>query len=269
MIQISSSKNPLIKEIKGLFKKKDRWTNKLYIIEGVKLIDEAINNDVIIKNIIYTDKLIKTKDGLECFNRLDRLGKLINVPENIFNEINDTENSQGILATAGFSVRSLAEINNEPNNFLLFLNGIQDPGNMGTIIRSADAFKVNGIIMGEGCVDPYNSKVVRATMGSIFRVPLYFINDDMETLLELRENKYKIYATSLEGSIPNYDITYNDKFVIIIGNESNGVDNDIIRMSDKLIKIPMPGFAESLNAGVAASIIMYEGMKQMAKNLEF
>jgi len=269
MIQISSSKNPLIKEIKGLFKKKDRWTNKLFIIEGIKLIDEAINNDVIIKNIIYTDKLSKTKDGLEFFNRLDKLGNLINVPENIFNEICDTENSQGILATVEFSIRSLEDLKDESNNFLLFLDGIQDPGNMGTIIRSADAFKVNGIILGVGCVDPYNSKVVRATMGSIFRVPLYFIKNDMDTLLELRENKYKIYATSLEGSITNYDITYNDKFVIIIGNESNGVDNSIIQLSDKLIKIPMPGLAESLNAGVAASIIMYEGMKQMAKNLEF
>lgn len=263
MIEISSSNNPLIKEIKGLHKKKDRWTSNLFIMEGIKLIDEAINNLVIIKNIIYTDKLLLSNEGLDFFNRLNRLGKMIKVSENIFKEISDTENSQGVMATGYFIIRNNEELLVDSNQFILFLDGIQDPGNMGTIIRSADAFKVDSIIIGESCVDTYNPKVVRATMGSIFRVPLYFVKDSIDTLKQLKNNDFKLYATSLEGSVPNYDINYNDKFIIIIGNESRGVDSNIIKIADKLIKIPMPGNAESLNAGVAASIIMYEGMKQI------
>lgn len=265
MIEISSSKNLLIKEIKGLHKKKDRWASNLFIMEGIKLIDEAINNNVIIKNIIYTDKLLMSNEGLDFFNRLNTLGKMIKVSENIFKEISDTENSQGVLATGFFVIRNNVEQFDNSNQFLLFLDGIQDPGNMGTIIRSADAFKVDGIVIGDNCVDTYNPKVVRATMGSIFRVPLYFVKDSIDNLMQFKNNNFKIYATSLEGSVSNYDINYDDKFIIIIGNESRGVDANIIQIADKLIKIPMPGNAESLNVGVAASIIMYEGMKQLGK----
>jgi len=265
MIQISSPKNPLIKEVKGLFRKKERWLNNLFIMEGIKLIEEAINNDVAIKNIFYTDKLISTKDGQVFLKNIEHMTNLIYVPENVFKDISDTDNSQGVLATGSFNVANVDNLVDTSNQFIMFLDGIQDPGNMGTIIRSADAFDIDGIIIGEGCVDPYNPKVVRATMGSIFRIPLYFINDNINVVTSLKSNDFKIYATSLEGSIPNYEISYDNKFVIVIGNESNGVSDNIIQLSDALIKIPMMGEAESLNAGVAASIIMYEGMKQRSK----
>ncbi|WFA09880.1 RNA methyltransferase [Tissierella sp. Yu-01] len=265
MIQISSSKNPIIKEIKSLYRKKDRWNNKLYIIEGTKLINEAINYGIDIKYIIYTEKLLKTEEGLGFYNLLNKLRNLINIPESLFKEICDTENSQGVLAVVSFRINDTTELFSGREKFLLYLDGLQDPGNLGTIIRSADAFKADGILLSEGCVDPYNSKVVRATMGSIFRVPLYFIKDDYVFLNQLKEKNYRIYATSLEGSIPNYEITYKDNFIIVIGNESRGISDNIINLADRLIKIPMPGFAESLNAGVAASIILYEAMKQRGK----
>lgn len=266
MEQITSSKNPIIKKIKGLFKKKDRWQNKLFIIEGIKLIDEALNNDVSIEYILYSDKLLNTSEGALFLEKIGSYGKAINISDSIFKEISDTENTQGILAIVGFNIRPIHEIFVEEKKSFIYLNGLQDPGNMGTIIRSADAFNIDGIILGEGCVDPYNPKVVRATMGSIFRTPLYFVDNDKEILTKIKESKYKLYATHLEGSIPNYDLSYRDKFVVVIGNESRGVDDNVIDMADGFIKIPMPGFAESLNAGVAASIIMYEVMKQRAKN---
>lgn len=266
MDQITSSKNPIIKKIKGLFKKKDRWQNKLFIIEGIKLIDEALNNDVSIEYILYSDKLLTTNEGTQFLKKIGSHRKVISVSESVFNEISDTENTQGILATVGFNLRQLNEIFVEGNKFFIYLNGLQDPGNMGTIIRSADAFNIDGIILGEGCVDVYNSKVVRATMGSIFRTPIYLVDNDKEMLRKIKENRFKLYATHLDGSIPNYDLSYSGKFVMVIGNESHGVDDNIIDMADGFIKIPMPGFAESLNAGVAASIIMYEVMKQRAKN---
>lgn len=264
MIEITSSKNPLIKEIKSLYRKKDRMKNKSFIIEGIKIVEEAIDNNYSIKNIIYTDQLFKTKDGEDFYQKIKSLENIVYVPDNIFKEISDTENPQGILGIAMYEYNSVEEISKIETPFLLFLDGIQDPGNMGTIIRTADAFNINGVIITEGCVDPYNPKVVRATMGSIFRVPLYYTFKAMEDLMELKKENIKIYSTSLDGSIPIYDADFKEGFILSIGNESKGVSEEIFSLSDKLIKIPMPGMAESLNAGVAASIIMYEAMKQRA-----
>lgn len=261
MMEITSSKNPLIKEIKSLYKRKDRWSNRLFIIEGIKIIEESIENNIDLKYIVYTDKLLSTEEGKTFFEKIKYYRGLVCVTESLFKEISDTENPQGVIGICSFEKRDIEEVYNMKNPSLLYLDEVQDPGNMGTIIRSCDAFNLDGIILGKGSVDPYNPKVVRATMGSIFRVPLYICEDSISTLLKLRENNINLLATSLEGSLPIYQIDYKEGFVLIIGNESKGVNNNILSLSNKLIKIPMPGGAESLNAGVAASIIMYEAMK--------
>ena len=260
MLEISSNQNPLIKEIKGLKRKKNRWENRLFIIEGIKIIEEAIINGIKIKNILFSDSFFESEDGAVFYGNIKNRDNIIKVQDSLFNSLSDTENPQGIMAICEFNIGSLADIDYINNISLLFLDGIQDPGNMGTIIRTADAFSIDGIILGEGCVDPYNLKVVRSTMGSIFRVSLY-INDNSKKILEDFKNKgFEILATSLDGS-PIYDIDFSGKFICVIGNEANGVDHGILAMADRCIKIPMPGNAESLNAGVAASIIMYEAMR--------
>lgn len=262
MLEITSSKNPLIKEIKSLYRRKERWKSKLFIIEGIKIIEEAISNNVTLRNIVYTDKLLSTNDGMDFFRKVEKVYNIAYVPENIFSEICDTENPQGIIGIAEFDVKEVENIFKINTPLLLYLDGVQDPGNMGTIIRTADAFKISGIILGDGCVDPYNPKVIRATMGSIFRIPLYFIKEIYPYISKFNNNNVKIVATSLEGSIPVYDADFKEGSLVIIGNESKGVDKKLLDISSNLIKIPMPGEAESLNAGVAASIIMYEAMKQ-------
>lgn len=262
MIQITSMKNPMIKEIKSLYRKKERMKSKSFIIEGIKIIEEAIDHSYPIKNIIYTDKLMDTKGGPEFYQTIRDREELIYVGDNIFKEISDTENPQGVLAIAKFQFEDLDKLKDKENPALIFLDRLQDPGNMGTIIRTADAFNFDGLIITDGSVDPYNPKVVRATMGSIFRLPIYYIEDSLRGLNKLKENRLRIISTSLEGSLPIYDIDYSGGFVLVIGNESTGVSDEIFSLSDRLIRIPMPGKAESLNAGVAASIIMYEGMKQ-------
>ncbi|WP_312667747.1 23S rRNA (guanosine(2251)-2'-O)-methyltransferase RlmB [Tissierella praeacuta] len=262
MLEITSIRNPLVKEIKSLYRKKGRIKNNSFIIEGMKAIEEAIDNNYPIKNIIYTDQILKIKDGEAFFERIKKLNNIIYVPNNIFKDISDTENPQGVLGVAEIKYNEMREVKDKERPFLVFLDGVQDPGNMGTIIRTADAFNVDGIIITDGCVDPYNPKVVRATMGSIFRVPLYYVSDGIEELKSFKDINMSIYSTSLTESIPIYEVDFNEGVVLIIGNESNGVSEEIFSLSDKLIKIPMIGGAESLNAGVAASIIMYEVMKQ-------
>lgn len=260
MIEITSAKNPTIKEIKTLYKRKNRWEHNLFIIEGIKIIDESISNNIDIKYMVYTDKLLNTKEGVEFFQRIKDRKELIKVDDSIFKEICDTDNPQGILAIARFKERSLKNIYELNRPFLLFLDKLQDPGNLGTIIRTADAFNIDGIILGKGSVDPYNPKVVRSTMGSIFRVPLYFCENTLECLGNVKNHGIEIIATSLKG-VPIYNADFGKGFVLVIGNEAKGVSDDISSIASRSIKIPMPGGSESLNAGVAASIIMYEAMR--------
>jgi len=269
MIEITSSKNPTIKEIKSLSNKKYRWANSLYIIEGIKIVEEALNNNIFLKYIVVTDEFLLSNSANELCQKILSHKNLIKIDTKIFSDLSDTINSQGIIAVAEIKNHDLSQVIHKKNNVLLFLDNVQDPGNMGTIIRTVDAFNMNGIILNQGCVDPYNLKVVRATMGSIFRVPLYFCKDNLYALDILRTNNYSIYATSLEGSLPIFDVTYDKNIVLVIGNESNGVSDEVLNAADNLIKIPMPGKSESLNAGVAASILMYEIMRQGLKGVEF
>ena len=260
MLEISSSQNPLIKEIKGLNRKKNRWKNRLFIIEGIKIIEEAIINKISIKNILFSDSFLESEEGYTFYEAIKNRDNIVKMSDSLFNSISDTENPQGIMAICKFNIRSLSDIDDLKNPSIMFLDAVQDPGNMGTIIRTADAFNIDGIILGEGSVDPYNLKVVRSTMGSIFRVPLYMCDNSIESLGDLKNKGFNILATSLDGR-PIYDSDFNNKFICVIGNEANGVDPRILDMADRSIKIPMPGKAESLNAGVAASIIMYEVMR--------
>lgn len=260
MLEIKSNKNSTIKYIKSLSKKRNRWENKSFIIEGFKIIEEAIRENIDIKNIVFNNSFFHIEENHSFLKEIEDRYKLIKVEDNVFKEISDTENPQGILAVVDFDIRDLNDIKSLENPTLLFLDEVQDPGNLGTIIRSADAFSLDGLILGKGSVDPYNTKVVRSTMGSIFRTPMYFCDDSYDCIKFLKENNFKIVTTSPEGqSVYKYkNIGAN---IFVIGNESRGVDEKIIHICDQNIKIPMTGKAESLNVGVAASIIMYENMK--------
>lgn len=261
IMEIESPKNPIIKSVKNLKKKKNRYLEGKFIVEGIKIIEEAIDEKIPMDYIIYEDKLLATQEGLSLLEKSKNIKK-IRVSQRVFKELSDTENPQGVLAVVEFKLVDidLLEVNKRENIFLVYLDGIQDPGNMGTIIRSADAFNIDGIILGPGCVDPYNLKVVRATMGSIFRTKIYSSSDPLGFFNKAKKQGINILATSLEGEELDTGILAG-RSICIIGNEGSGVGQDILRLSNKAIKIPMPGRAESLNAGVATSIIMYESMK--------
>jgi TrmH family RNA methyltransferase len=262
MINITSPSNPIIKKVKNLYRRKERWKNKLFLIEGIKLVEECIDNNYPISNIIYSEELFNANGGYDLFEKIKFYDQLIQIPGKLYKEISDMDNPQGILAVATFKVNYIEDINIKVNPFLLLLDRVQDPGNMGTIIRTADAFGINGIIVTEGCVDIYNPKVVRSTMGSIFRIPVFHESDGVNIIKKLKKEGVKIYSTSLEGSYYIQNTNFKESCMLIIGNESKGVSKSLHLMADELIKIPMIGEAESLNAAVASSIIMYEAMRQ-------
>ena len=262
MIEITSPKNQKIKQIKSLYRRKNRWDTGLFIIEGVKIIEECIDNNYLLESIIYSDELFSTNGGVEIYERIKSYENLIYVPNSLFKEISDMESPQGIMALAKVTERSVEDLYRKDNPFILFLEEIQDPGNMGTIIRTADSFNLDGIIVSEGSVDIYNPKVIRSTMGSIFRMPIYHIEDNIETIERFKSMGFKIYATSLQGEDYIYNMNFKDPSLILIGNESKGLSSELHSLAHKWLKIPILGGAESLNVAIATSIIIYEGIKQ-------
>ena len=262
MLIISSKDNEQVKYIKKLKDKKFRDETGEYIVEGIKMVKEAISENVTIKTIIICEDC-DNKETIEQ-NLLYEIAKYncIYVTKKIFNSITDVVNPQGIMAVVEKG-DSLDNINYE-EDFILALDGIQDPGNLGTILRTCDSANLKQIILSEDCADPYNPKVVRSTMGAIFRMNIIRVNDLPKTLKLIKKHKFEITVTSLLTDENMFDINYMKK-VVVIGNESKGVSNEVLEIADKKIKIPMLGKTESLNASVAASVIVYEYVRQKIK----
>jgi TrmH family RNA methyltransferase len=262
MNYISSSKNTFIKDVKSLKSRKHREAKNMYFIEGIRFVQEALKENVKIDKIFVSENLEYINGGKEILKNINE--KQLNyfvLPHKLFKEISDTDNPQGILAQIEMKKYSLEDIVNA-NNFLVILDAIQDPGNMGTIIRTADAAGATGVILSEGCVDVYNPKVLRSTMGSIFHIPIYNSSDILMDLNYIKEKKIMLCASHLEGKTAYYNLGNADNIAVVIGNEARGIRDDIKDISDILVKIPMKGKAESLNASIAAGLLIFEIMKK-------
>ena len=218
---ITSKDNETIKHIKKLKEKKYRDEFNEYIIEGINLIKEALQ-----ENIEIEKELLYNIASLNC----------IYVDEKVFKTITDVETPQGILAVVSKGNKK-QEINYK-EDLIVVLDGVQDPGNLGTILRTIDSCNLTQVIVSKKTADAFNPKVVRSTMGAIFRVNVIQSKDLLETFKEIRKHKFNIYATSLENSKSIYDIDYK-KTVIVIGNEANGVSKEVLNEVKEKIKIPM------------------------------
>lgn len=186
-----------------------------------------------------------------------RAPKIFQVPRELMEHMSDTKNSQGILAVV--RQKKYTEL---PGDFFLILDTLQDPGNMGTIFRTAEAAGVDGILMNRDCVDVYSPKVVRATMGAMFRMP-FIVSDDLPAeIRRMKSEGVQIYAAHLRGTKNHWDFDYRTPTAFMIGNEGNGLQDAIADLADTYLRIPMMGHTESLNAGVAASVLMYETLRQ-------
>ena len=259
---ISSKDNELIKHIRKLKDKKERDKACEYIIEGIKLLEEAIKENAGIKQIVICDDCEKSdsipKDLMYEIAKYD----CIYVTNKLFKTVSEVKTPQGVLAVVGKESKDAEISYNE--DIIVALDDVQDPGNLGTILRTVDSIGLKQILVSKGTADPYNPKVIRSTMGAIFRIKVIECEDLEKTLKEIKKNKFKIVVSSLQAKTSIYDINYNKK-VIVIGNEANGVEEKIQNLADEKIKIPMLGKTESLNASVATGIILYEYVRQKLK----
>lgn len=244
MQYIRSAQNQKVKQWKKLQTKKEREKAGLFLVEGFHLVEEALKNGQI-KEIII-------QDGLDLPPNFDFADIPITiVSAEIFKDLADTETPQGIIAVAYCQKEQIMK----GKQFLL-LDAIQDPGNLGTIIRTADAAGIDGVIVGEGSVDIYNPKVVRSAQGSHFHLPIIKGNL-FEWVEKLKDEDIPIYGTSLKNGQPFTEIQPKGPFALIVGNEGNGVKEKLLEETDHNLYIPIYGKSESLNVAVATGILLY------------
>lgn len=196
------------------------------------------------------------------------MDKMEIVGDSVFKQISDTQTPQGIMAVIEMPHYELADLMDGDRTHLLILESIQDPGNLGTMLRTGEGAGITGVIMNSQTVDLYNPKTVRSTMGSLYRMP-YYISDDLEgTINLLKEKGVKLYAAHLKGTLSYDEPEYTKACGFMIGNEGNGLSDQIADMADTYIKIPMEGKVESLNAAISATLLMYECNRQRRRKNE-
>ena len=266
---ISNETNAQIKELVKLQKNaRHRRKTKCFVAEGIKLVKEAASYGRLQK-VYMSEKLYEQEWGGRSQDEiLAQLGGVQAelVSDSVFAQIADTVTPQGILGIVRMPEYSLEEILDSDKKLFLLLDDLRDPGNLGTILRTSEGAGMSGVILSKESVDLFNPKVVRATMGAIFRVPFVYVENLPQVIGEMKQRGIAVYGTLMEGSRIYDRIDYRQPSGIVIGNEANGISQKVIDELTERIRIPMEGSLESLNAAVAAAVVMYEAARQRHLN---
>lgn len=251
---ITSTQNEKYKHFKALKQKKERNLTNQFTVEGVKSVLDAINAKANIVSILVSEGFYS---GIEfSYPNTD----IFIISENLFPALSTTETPSGIIAVLEQNKKK--NLNFDIEKPYIYCDSVRDPGNLGTIIRTADAAGFGGVILSPDCADIYNPKVVRSSMGSFFHIPIIQAFD-YSKLEDLKKQGFYIFAGILDNDTVEYtDTDMTKPLIIAVGNEANGISNELIKMTDVKVKIPIAGSAESLNVAVASSILMYECLRQ-------
>lgn len=256
---ITSSSNPLLKKVRALHQRAFREKYAAYLIEGERLLEEALLKDIQLEEIIASETFFA--EGLGRLSDAN-LARLVTVPDAMFAELATTTNPAGVLAIAKITASSPESLFSVKNPLVVIADAIQDPGNLGTLIRTSLAASASGLITTKGTVDPFNPKVVRSAMGASFKLPCLWDLETIDAIKLCRDNGLKIVASCAEGQKLFWQAKLDQPTAIIIGNEGQGIANAILEIADETIAIPMSENCESLNAAQAATILLFEAVRQ-------
>lgn len=261
---VSGGQHPRVRYIKRLSSRKLRDQEGKFVIEGVRFLEEALDAAWPIDAALFSPRLELTLRGQRLLDRLDLLGlPLMQVTDVLMRELADTETPQGVLAIARRREEPRLMVPEPPRaNLALLVDGLQDPGNLGTIIRTADAVGAGSLVLLKGTVDLYNPKVLRATMGSLFHLPMIQAADRNEVISTFKAAGYALAVGDPAGDKEPSGVDFTEPTLLVIGSEAKGAGPDLLKQARWRVRIPMPGRAESLNAAVAAGILMYEALRQ-------
>ena len=250
---ITSTSNQRVKELSQIQKKsKIRSREGIFIAEGIRMVRETPHERLV--GLYFSGGDLKVREQIRKKTEI--------LSDAVFSYVSDTKTPQGVLAVVHQMEYTLGQMTEGAIPHLMILDNLQDPGNLGTIFRTAEAAGVTGIIMSRDCVDIYNPKTIRSTMGALYRMPFLYVDDLKETIHTLKEQNIKSYAAHLDGKNTYDKEDYRQGTAFLIGNEGNGLREEIAQCADTWIRIPMCGQVESLNAAVAATVLMFEVSRQ-------
>ena len=258
---IKSKENKTIKYIGKLISStKFRREEQLFVVEGVRLCEETLKNECCVEYLLFSESaLSKYNDIISKLKTKSK--KNLCLDDRAFSALSDTKTPQGVMCVVKTLDKNTHFDKIIQNGIVLALDCIQDPSNLGTILRSADALGISGVVLSHDCCDIYSPKVVRGSMGAVFRIP-FCITDNLESFIDEFNSFGTSYACVLdESAVVLNDVNFNKPVLSVIGNEGNGISKPVIDICTHKLYIPMKNNAESLNAAVAASIIMWEMVK--------
>lgn len=250
--------NPRLKELRQAFRRSELTAEGECAIEGVKLIEEAIRSGLHLRSVFFRESARSVADKL-----LPQIGsrvETLRLPDSLFDSIVPSDTPQGVAALVKLRPVTAHLLERSQTGPIVVAAGIQDPGNLGTVLRSSEAFGAAGVFLCEGTVSPYNPKVLRGSAGSIFRLPVVPIQSG-ELLALLRQHSVRLLATSSHKGTPLPEVSWTLPLALFIGNEGAGLPRDLMHQMDESVVIPQSAQVESLNAGVAASIVLYEAAR--------
>ncbi|MCD1259909.1 RNA methyltransferase [Paenibacillus athensensis] len=260
--EIMSAQNPRVKEWASLLERRGREKLGQYLIEGYHLVEEALRAGAPVRTIAYAVERGRPEGLLAAAAAMDGLAvEWVAVSAAVLAKCSDTQTPQGVFAIVDKRETSLSELLALPPSLAIVLDGVQDPGNLGTIIRSADAVGAGAVILGRGTVDVLNPKALRSTMGSVFHLPI--VEADLAALLpQARERGVRVVTTSLAAQRSCYEADLTAATWLLLGNEAKGVSDAVAALADERVIIPMQGQAESLNVAMAATVLLFEAARQ-------
>lgn len=258
---ITSVANAKVKQVvQWQTKAKERRKSGIFLAEGIKMFQEAPEDNIV--EVYVSEVQVPTlQQTVQVWSKLQQLG-YETVSEEVFAKMSDTQTPQGILTVLRQPEYQLEQLLDAENPLLLVLENLQDPGNLGTIVRTGEGAGITGVIMSKQTVDIFNPKVIRATMGSIYRVPFVYVEDLQETLARMHDKGIHTYAAHLQGEAYYDSFSFKEPTAFLIGNEGNGLSREVADRAEQYLKIPMEGQVESLNAAIATALLMYEAHRQ-------
>jgi TrmH family RNA methyltransferase len=260
--RVASRQNALVKELRRAFHQGEPTADGYIAIESVRTIEEAIRTGLRFHAVFFSESAHARAERL--LPQISTHVETLLLPDDAFESAVATETPQGVAALVKLKTHKLEDLLAAPDPLIIAAVGVQDPGNLGTIIRSAEAFGAVGVLVGAGTVSPYNPKVVRASAGSLFRLPVVEV-EFLAVVQELRDRGIRMLATSSHKGTPIDQADLTKPAAVLIGNEGAGLPKELLRQVDEMIVIPHTDKVESLNAGVAASIVLYEASRQRRK----
>lgn len=259
---VTSLQNSVVKLAAALQHKKRRDESGLFIVEGVRLCEELLASNWQIEFGLYTEAAARQERAARLIHEASSRYRMIQVSEAVFAKVAETEQPQGVLLIAEQAVVTLNQLLSGANRLLVVVDGVQDPGNMGTLLRTADAAGADAVIVTEGSVDPFSGKVLRASMGSIFHLPLAVGISHADLMASFGQAKVRLFATALEAASCYLEADFRGSLAVVFGNEGKGVSTELLAHADQKLFIPIYGQAESLNVAAAAAVILYEVARQ-------